>query len=199
MEKEPNLQEGEQDQHNAEYEEDAPRIYVASLSDYNDGRLHGRWINAAQAPEEIQTAIQDMLATSPEPGAEEYAIHDYENFGPLRLEEYESIETVARLAQGIAEHGSAFAHWVALVGESDAETLRHFEEAYRGHFDSVIDYASELFDDLGYTDLVERVLPDHLQPYVRLDVEGFARDLELSGDIVTSEGDGGVYIFDAIY
>jgi antirestriction protein len=33
---------------------------------------------------------------------------------------------------------------------------------------------------------------------VRLDVEGFARDLKLSGDVTSSEGEGGVYVFDQI-
>ena len=31
-----------------------PKIYVASLSDYNNGHLHGRWINAAQEAAAIQ-------------------------------------------------------------------------------------------------------------------------------------------------
>ena len=39
---------------------------------------------------------------SPSPGAEEWAIHDYEGFGPLRLDEFESLENVAKVAAGIA-------------------------------------------------------------------------------------------------
>src|SRR5260370_29884745 len=74
--------------------EDDPRIYVAALSDYNAGRLHGAWINANQEPEELQAAITAMLAKAKEPIAEEWAIHDYEGFEPLRLSEYESIEHV---------------------------------------------------------------------------------------------------------
>ncbi|CAG4927225.1 unnamed protein product [Acidithrix sp. C25] len=140
-----------------------------------------------------------MLTKSPTPGAEEYAIHDYENFGPLKLDEYESIATVARLAQGISEHGVAYAHWATLADENSPETLGRFEDAYRGHFDSLVDYASQLFDDLGYNDLIETIVPEHLRSYVRIDIEAFARDLELSGSISTSEGDGGVYVFDEIY
>ncbi len=140
-----------------------------------------------------------MLAGSPTPGAEEYAIHDYENFGPLKLGEYESIETVARFARGISEHGVAYAHWAALVDERSPEALGHFEDAYRGHFDSLVDYAAQLFDDFGYNDLIETIVPEHLRPYVRIDIEAFARDLELSGSVTTSEGDGGVYVFDEIY
>ncbi|MDQ1744014.1 MAG: hypothetical protein QOE23_2353, partial [Pseudonocardiales bacterium] len=42
-----------------------PRIWVASLSDYNNGVLHGAWIEAAREPEEIQADINTMLAASP--------------------------------------------------------------------------------------------------------------------------------------
>ncbi|KJF16978.1 antirestriction protein ArdA [Acidithrix ferrooxidans] len=199
MEEEPKIEVDGQEQNKTEYLEDQPRIYVASLSDYNDGYLHGTWINASQEPEDIHSAIQDMLTRSPTPGAEEYAIHDYENFGPLKLGEYESIKTVSLLAQGITEHGVAYAHWAALVEDSSPEALGRFEDAYRGHFDSLVDYAGQLFDDFGYNDLIETIVPEHLRSYIRVDIEAFARDLELSGSISTSEGDGGVYVFDEIY
>ena len=73
-----------------------PRIYVASLADYNDGRLHGAWIDAAQDVQALQRCIQNMLDASPSPGAEEWAIHDYEGFEFVQLSEFESIETVSR-------------------------------------------------------------------------------------------------------
>jgi antirestriction protein len=173
-----------------------PRIYAASLSDYNAGRLHGAWLDAAVESDELSARVQAMLAASPTPGAEEWAIHDYEGFGPLRLGEYEDLTTVARIALGIAEHGPAFAHWAALIDTTDTEELEHFEDAYLGEYESVEAYAEALLDDLGYPDLIEHAIPEHLQPYIHLDVEAFARDLELSGDITTSDTDGGVYVFD---
>jgi antirestriction protein len=173
-----------------------PRIYVASLSDYSAGRLHGAWIDADQDDEALGADIQKMLAASHEPIAEEWAIHDYEGFGPLRLGEYEDLATIAKVGRGIAEHGSAYAHWASIVGVGDPDELDRFEDVYYGHAESVVAYAEELLDDLGYFDLIERSLPEYIQPHVTLDVEGFARDLELSGDITTSEGDGGVYVFD---
>lgn len=42
----------------------APRIYVASLSDYNNGILHGEWIDAAQDADDIRTEISTMLRGS---------------------------------------------------------------------------------------------------------------------------------------
>ena len=42
-----------------------PKIYVASLSDYNNGHLHGDWIEAAQDPGDIGNEIDSMLERSP--------------------------------------------------------------------------------------------------------------------------------------
>lgn len=173
----------------------SPRIYVASLSDYNAGRLHGRWIDADQGDDELWSEVEAMLEASSEAVAEEWAIHDYEGFGPLRLGEYEELRTVAKVARGIAEHGSAYAHWADIVGTGDQGALERFGDCYLGHYESVEAYAEELLADMGAFELVERSVPEHLQPYVTVDVAGFARDLELSGDITTSEGDGGVYVF----
>jgi len=53
---------------------DTPRIYVACLAAYNNGRLHGRWIEAAD-PHEVWEQVSAMLAASPESDAEEWAIH----------------------------------------------------------------------------------------------------------------------------
>jgi antirestriction protein len=173
-----------------------PRIYVASLSDYNDGRLHGRWIDADQEAEALGVAVNEMLASSTMPLAEEFAIHDYEGFGPVRLNEYESLESVSRVAHGISEHGEAFGHWLSLNSSTDEETCRGFEDAYLGCFESLEAYAEQLLDDLGYDETLESAVPEFLQAYVKVDVEGFARDLEMSGDVATSEGRDGVYVFD---
>lgn len=84
-----------------------PRIYVASLSDYNNGHLHGRWINAAQSAQRIYEEIHQMLATSTTPGAEEWAIHDYEGFDRHEICETEDISTVCRIAAEITQPLSA--------------------------------------------------------------------------------------------
>ena len=45
----------------------SPRIYVASLSDYNAGNLHGVWIDADQDEDAIQEEIAAMLRESKHP------------------------------------------------------------------------------------------------------------------------------------
>jgi antirestriction protein len=175
--------------------EDGPRIYVASLSDYNAGILHGYWIQADQEPEELGEAVQAMLERSPTPGAEEFAIHDFEGFGHYHVGEYDSLDWASRVARGIVEHGQAFGAWADRCNQ-DEDDLAQFEDAYLGEWGSMSEYAEELLDDLGYLRLVEEAVPDMLQPYVRVDIDAFARDLELSGDITSVDHARGVWLFD---
>jgi len=178
-------------EHHEQQTQAEPRIYAASLSDYNDGRLHGRWIDANQEPDDIQAEISDMLAESPMPDAEEWAIHDYEGFASFRLSEYESVEALARIAHGVAEHGPAFAHWVDHVGTTDIESLDAFEEHYLGYWDSLSDYAEQLLDDLGVN--IDKLVPDWISPYVSIDYEMLGNDL--ATDLYVSGGRGDTHLF----
>jgi len=174
-----------------------PRIYVASLSDYNAGNLHGAWLDAAQEPDTLWAGINEMLARSTEPGAEEWAIHDYESFCGVRLGEYESIESVSKIAVGIAEHGPAFGAWAEYLGRSSWEDLDRFEDCYVGRWDSVSDYAEDFLDGLGLPQLIEQAVPEELQPYVTIDADAFGRDMAANGEMYVVEDDpaGGVFVF----
>ncbi len=172
----------------------APRIYVASLSDYNAGRLHGEWIDASQEFEDIERAVKHMLARSPTPGAEEYAIHDHEGFGPLNIDEYLPLRAVARLAIGIAQHGAAFAAWahgLDSVHLTD-DYLDRFEEFYVGTFDSMLEFAQEQLDSWGID--FEEIGPEPLRPYIRFDLTAYARDLSYDHRIQT-DPEGQVHVF----
>ncbi len=181
--------EGTHEQH--EHLNHDPRIYAASLADYNNGNLHGRWIDANQDPNDIHAEIGDMLDTSKIPGAEEWAIHDYEGFGSFRLSEYESIDTVARIAQGIAEHGTVFTHWVDHVGTTDTDSLDHFDEHYLGTWDNLSDYAEQLLDDLGVD--LDHLVPGWLSPYVSIDYEQLGNDI--ASDLYVSEHGSETHLF----
>ena len=165
-----------------------PRIYVASLADYNAGTLHGRWIDADQLAETIEAEVQEMLAESKEPIAEEWAIHDYEGFGAIHIDEFDSFEKVADAGIAIAEHGGAYAAYAANVGLDYAD-LSGFEEAFCGEWDSEEDYAAELVDDLGYL----REMPDHLHGY--FDYEKWTRDLFMTDFYSVKTPDYKVWVF----
>jgi len=174
---------------------ETPRIYVASLADYNAGRLHGRWIDADQPADCIREEIAAMLAESVEPIAEDYAIHDYEQFGDLQLSEHEGIDQVAEAAYQLVEHGPVFAALLSYVGGTTCinEAMRYMEQGYCGEFDSLTDYAQQFIDDC-YADAL-RELPEFIRWHI--DYEGIGRDMKLSGDVFSLECDGKVYVFHA--
>lgn len=168
-----------------------PRIYVACLAAYNNGLLHGEWIDADQSADELHEAVARMLAASPQPGAEEWAIHDYEGFGSLRLGEYESLERVAAIAAGIAEHGDAFSAWLSYDESQDVAGMQSFEDAYRGEWDSLRAYAGDYAESTGMYDAAEK----SGSPYVVVDIDMLTRDLDIELYTVTSHSHT-VYVFD---
>jgi antirestriction protein len=191
------IEQRQQEQHEVLHEE-TPRVYVASLSDYNNGVLHGEWIDAAQEPEQLHDAVTAMLARSPsDPRAEEFAVHDYEYFGACRIGEYDSIDWISAVARGIDEHGLAFAAWAEECG-GDEERLARFDDAYLGSYDSLTDYAEQLLDDLGLARIVEEHVPESLQAYVAIDAEAFGNDLTQGGDVTIVSNADGVWVFEGM-
>lgn len=157
---------------------ETPRIYVADLAAYNNGYLHGVWIDATQVLEEIWAEIQAMFQTSPVANPEEWAIHDYENFAGYSVGEYESLESLQAIACFIEEHGELggelLEHW---SGDLD-QAQQSIEENYCGQYESLADYAQELTEST-------TEIPPSLQFYI--DYAGMGRDMDLSGDIFTVE------------
>jgi len=152
------------------------RIYVACLAAYNNGYLHGAWIDAAQEPWAIYDAVRVMLAASPVEGAEEWAIHDYEGFGGVRIEEYTGFERVSEIALFLAEHGEIGAavldHY---CGDLD-EAREALADRHLGAYASLADYVQEVTEET-------TEIPQSLRYYV--DYQAMARDAELSGDLFT--------------
>lgn len=178
-----------------EHLNDGPRIWVGSPADYNNGRLHGEWIDAAVSSKELVEAVQRMLAASDEPGAEEYGIFDYDNFGQFRVGEHDRLERVARVARGIAEHGPAFAAWAELH-DGDESMLDQFEAAYLGEYVSPAAWGHEMLVDGWLRSALDSVVPERVRPYIQINCGGWARDANLAGDIhIETNPQGGVWIF----
>jgi antirestriction protein len=173
-----------------------PRIYVASLSDYNDGTLHGTWIDATLDSDEIYEAVKEMLAKSPYGNsdfakqwgmkAEEWAIHDYEGFGSIRLSEWEQFDTISEVAQAIEEHGSAYLAYIEDQGMGYG-SVSDFKDRFVGTYDSPEAYAESFYQDTGQLD------DDHpLSMYINW--EAVARDMDYNGYHFATT-DEGVHVF----
>ena len=154
------------------------RIYVASLSDYNAGILHGRWIDLdGKDTDDLQDEVNAILKDSPYSKqygevAEEWAIHDYE-LGGIRISEYTGLERLVKISEALEEHGEVLAIYVIVVGDF-VQAVESFEDAYLGEYDSFLDFATNLFDEL-YGDCVN----ERIRFYI--DYEAFSRDLEAEG------------------
>lgn len=155
------------------------RIYVACLAAYNNGYLHGEWIDATQDMDDIWDQVKAMLKASPvEEEAEEYAIHDYEGFGSHQLGEYEGLEHVHDLAVFIEEHGELGSELLNQLHGNIDEATTAIEDNYCGCYSSLADYAQELTEQQGD-------IPKHLEFYI--DYERMGNDMDMSGDICTIE------------
>lgn len=172
-----------------------PQIWVGSLSDYNDGRLHGEWFDATCDAHDLELAARFMLRGSRAPNAEEWAVMDYDGFGVLRLGEYASFETISRIAQGIAEHGEAFAAWAAHVGPDSGELLDRFEDHYLGEWESFEAYVKDYLEESEFYRFLEYVAED-MRGYIEVDTEQIARDWSSDYEIA-ERPDGGVWVFSA--
>ncbi|KTC94704.1 antirestriction protein ArdA [Legionella erythra] len=163
----------------------SPSIYVACLASYIEGILHGKWIDASQGKVIIDEQIQEMLSESPIEYAEEYAIHDYEGFGSLRISEFEDLETIIQYVEFMSEHGELGQVLLSEYGLDEAEQM--INDYYHGSYDSEVDFAWHIFEEC-----YSSAIPNNLICY--FDCEAFARDLFIS-DYCSVEANGETHVF----
>lgn len=181
---------------NATTNNPTPRVYVACLSAYNSGRLHGRWIDANQDADDIRDQVAEMLAASPDyEGSDEWAIHDHEGLGAIG--ESESFDRVATIGQAVAAAGDDAAALLAWLGNEQGRDPDDFADVFRGEWDTLAAYVENLWDDMGHNQDADKAAAGQWwHPAHYVDWERMARDLELSGDVETVLAPGGIYVFD---
>lgn len=127
------------------------------------------------------------LPARPRPGAEEWAIHDHDGFCGLRIDEHENLETVTRLAAGIARRGEAFAAYADWAG-IEAATVEDFADHYAGSHESLNAFVRDLAESLGWEQQVSEFADESgIGPYVIIDYELLAEDLRNEWHIVETE------------
>tara|TARA_B110000879_G_scaffold188595_1_gene251387 strand:+ start:2055 stop:2573 length:519 start_codon:yes stop_codon:yes gene_type:complete len=163
-----------------------PRIYVACLASYNNGILHGEWIDVSDDENEIWDGIKAVLDSSSISNAEEYAIHDYEYFEGFDICECEHPSSVIEKATLAIEHGvlaSLIQHHIGLEISEIDEYLANNPPI---EAESELSFATELFNDI-----YDGQIPDNIWPYI--DYEYFARDLFIS-DYCSISDNGKIYV-----
>ena len=57
------------------------QIYITCPASYNNGTMHGKWIDATSDVDEMQEDVDVLLREVP--SAEEFAIHDFDGISNL--------------------------------------------------------------------------------------------------------------------
>lgn len=141
---------------------EGPAVYVACLAAYNAGTLHGQWVDLSAVSElsfdedgmaaVLQQCIDLILSESPEPGAEEWAIHDSQGLPKVLMGEWPELSELAAFTRQweLASEDSdddAFKSWCDAIGE--VRTYEDFQDAYMGSWDSEADFAEQFYADQG--------------------------------------------------
>ena len=200
----------------------APRFYAACLASYNNGVLHGAWIDASADVDEMREEIAAMLRASKFPNvtvecpdcdgrgrnpdnpcatcndthqvssAEEHAIHDHEGLG--QLGEYDSLETIAAFVEVLEE----FDHMdsgdlAAILG--DYSDPSEAAEALRDNFAGIYDTFKDYSDEAA-EEMIACHSADGKTPQALInyfDYDAWSRDLAI--EMHTIDVPSGVAVF----
>jgi hypothetical protein len=153
------------------------RIYVADLAAYNAGTDKGDWVDL-----DGSTTEQEILDSLIEKGMlgkyNEYAIHEYENFEGPQPATITEAQSIAKAYKELSDETlwALYCEWCIDYSYDVAESVEKFEEAFRGLYADVADYAYEQVKECG--DIDE---DNYLFRYI--DWEKLGREMEIGGDI----------------
>ena len=169
--------------------------YFACLSSYNSGTLYGCWVDlsplGATTAEEINDCIAAMLANSPEPGAEEWAMHDSCGLPScLSGNEWPDLATLAEFAENLSElHADEEIPYVMVCNDhGEVVSLDTFRDAFCGVYDSPEAYAEELAEELGIDSSKCE------WPLCHIDWRSAWRDLDCDGYSAEFSSEAGGYV-----
>ena len=173
------------------------RIYVADLAEYVSGNLVGRWFDLEDfegTAEDLHAAIAQYVLRTEQTGHEEWAIHDYEGFGPIRVGEYDSLETILTHVENMGDEPGKYFAWIAAKGEPEG-----FDpDLVYGPFDSPEEWLDNdienNFGTLDLQDILTKAGIGHLYNYIEWrDAESYQRNITGSPTGVLTEVSTGPY------
>jgi len=139
------------------------RVYIASLSDYNNGRLEGKWfdlsdyLSASDLMDDIQEMLNDLTKKYKNVDGEvreEWAVHDYEGIPPTLASEYmgeadfEKLIEIRRVAEDRDIPVEVLVERAGDTGSDDYETLAESLVMVVDGYDET-DIVYEIEDQLG--------------------------------------------------
>lgn len=169
-----------------------PRIYVGTYRRYNEGSLHGAWIDL----EECGDAEEFWRRVN--------ALHAAEIAGTGEIEPmFQCWENIPdKFISESHLNGDVWDQWVELDPEQrtiyglyldhvdTSGDWERAEESFRGTFDSELDFAYDHWDQTGMLDSI----PVEYRNYI--DYEAWLRDAKIEWVTFCRHSDGHVYAFD---
>lgn len=189
-----------------------PKIYVSVLADYNNGRMHGSWIDCDQSVEAVWQEIHHLYITSSDPNVNATVCQDC---GHIKLYEHnicndcgsENTRLVPSAEEYAIHDHEGFAPFNVSEYSSIEEVVRMAEilnndndpdhvalDFLVNHLNYDLDDIESKLDDVciftgSRSDYAEeltaecgREVPDWLSYYIDYDAMG--RDMEINGEIV---------------
>jgi antirestriction protein len=154
-----------------------PRIYVADLAEYNAGHLVGEWIELddTDTAEDLAEKIRAFILL---PTHEEWAIHDYEGFGPIRIGEYDSLETIVKHVENMGDEPGKYFAWIADRGEAEGFDPDMVFGPYESPDQWLDEAISNEFGTLDLEDILTKAGIGHLYHYIEWrDAESYQRNV----------------------
>jgi antirestriction protein len=171
-----------------------PRVYVADLASHYQGLEHGQWLNAARESDELRADIAALLARSPVPEATDWQVQASAHFAGLDLHGCTDLHLITRLGRGVAEHGAAYAAYVAMTGTADPDLLDRFDDFYIGSYDDLEAWGRSLSDDFEWNAHLDEVVEPLIRPHLRIDYTAVGRAARDSWDVLPGH-DGRLHVF----
>lgn len=167
------------------------RVYLTNLALYNEGTLHGEWLELPATDEEITDAMRRVLCR---PGDEEYFITDYECKLPVLVDEYENLYKLNGFAHALTLWTNAYGidvvrAVIAATGYTTYTTRKELMSIFEEErFEVLHDVRDKESLGLaatadGYWNGVE--IPDALAEYI--DYDAIGRDMTYDGWTIVAD------------
>lgn len=127
------------------------RVHFWNLAAYVGGRLIGEWVDLDDYVDIDDFKAEVARVTG---NAEELIMGDWENDYGIKFSEYQSLESIWAVHEALSEidvdNRQAFAEYLVNLGGVDYldEAVKKWEDAFRGNFESIKDYAECMLGEL---------------------------------------------------
>jgi antirestriction protein len=165
--------------------DDSPKVYIADLMEYNNGRLVGKWFDltnysdASELMEDIQAMLDEQTKKDPDGEVhEEWAVHDYENFPRAMYSEYMNeadFQKIIDVIQGAEDSNLPFDVILEAMSDLGLEDITDVKDRYFSSVPASMgnewrDFAYEYIDGIGGISSAVK------NPDYYFDFEAFGRD-----------------------